>query len=241
MMPPPFQVAGRARSCIIEVMSLRDADRADGSQLAVQWQVEHARQVPPYVRAEPMPPCAARARPRSSHAATAAATRCCREACAPPASDPAAASLSSNVPRPSLSQVCALAPVAGLADGAVGAPSGAGSMTPATSAVMRRRPRVVVCERLLRPQGGASRLPARHARRAIRWQAHGRRAQRCCRRRRCRARHLCVRVSAYEWGSVCLARGNIFSRHDHARDKCTFDVHTRAAHLTAHGHVRHIT
>ena len=40
----------------------------------------------------------------------------------------------------------ALAPVADLTGGAAAASTGVGSATPATAAVMRRRPRVVVCE-----------------------------------------------------------------------------------------------
>ena len=176
--------------------------------------------------------------PRSPRAAAATAARCFRVACAPPASDPAAAPLSTNVPHPPLSQMRALAPVAGLADGATVAPSGVSSATPTAAAVVRRRPRVVVRAPSLSPQVVEGRLPARHARRATRRQARGRWAQRWRRWRRRRARRRCSPQALSR--CVCMycagefARSCTFLHLSRVHSDCTFHLLPHGGRSSAH-------
>jgi hypothetical protein len=145
----------------VKVAGPRGDDRAAGPGLAAQGQVGHPRQIP----GAPALPCRVPASLAPSHhaprAASAAAARCFRVACASPACDPEAALLSIIASRPPLSQMRAVAPVA---DFAAGAATASGDLGPPTPVAAR-----------LPPGGGRAvfarqraRLPARHGRRARR-------------------------------------------------------------------------
>ena len=114
------------------------------------------------------------------------------------------------------------------------------------AAIAWRRPRVVVCERLLPPQGGAARLPARHARRAARRQARAHWAQLWRRRRLveraagARSRGLsCVHVHGPT--GVCRARAYIFAPRLSARRVYFYCPHMRrSTRRSPHAHARRI-
>ena len=217
------------------MVSLRDAHRAVGPQLAVQGQVEHARQLPCVRRAAPLPP-------RGALALTLRSACCCCCCCAVLPSGLRAAS-----ERPwcrSAEHYCALA--IPLADAHARATAGGRRhcrcrlrsravdyLRGGPSAV---RPPRIRCLRSATSSSRPSRRSTRTARAAGNSAAGARSPGAPLAPSAASSStppvRVCGRRATYVRGrSECLGRGNTFLRHDRVQYKCTLHVHTRSEHL----------
>ena len=179
-----------------------ESDESRASAVALATKAPNAAPAMAYATARRGLIAAREPSPCAQRAAAAPHAQCFRVACALPATAAAAAPLSFMAPRPPLSQTRAVAPVAEPTGGLAAASSGVGSTTVCSGRLTAGRCRSVVCVGLLPPQAGATRLPARHGRRAAWRQARGRRQRRwrLGRRRRARRRDACGAL----YSGVCM-------------------------------------